>query len=373
MIIKTIVKKILTLCLSLIIATPTGLFAQAASAGNKTEEDIKQAISSQDKYLKDFSDLVLWGLVIGAVSVISYKAGHFVGDIEGFGRGYKMGKTGLIVAENKRVKKVPANNHFSGKKINPSDYLSSLKATEASSKLDANLLKEFNALKLQLLKLANKSNSNTTLSEMVLRADKQLMALSMAKTEKEFNVLKNQLVKSLADLSGAKITKPSIARKLREYISHIYRKISGKGGLLGISLIAATGTAIILMDSTEASAKTISNKRVFVTRELMLTAETAPDIMLAKVLILKEQYGLDLVSSVIYEKQDKLYAPLAAQIAVAENADSRSQAQAFFDKLSKEKSAEAKEAELLKQLKEEAWTDNFIEGMKNSNGRAFAH
>jgi beta-galactosidase/beta-glucuronidase len=75
------------------------------------------------------------------------------------------------------------------------------------------------------------------------------------------------------------------------------------------------GTALVLI-SGNAQAATISDSRLLAQRELAFSFQNTPDMFLVTVLNAKDKYGIETVSSVIYEKQKDYYPLFANQLQV---------------------------------------------------------
>ena len=120
--------------------------------------------------------------------------------------------------------------------------------------------------------------------------------------------------KALAELA-AKSEAKGIKEAANTFLSRISKEVKGKGGIIGLGVILVAGTALVLI-SGNAQAATISDSRLLAQRELAFSFQNTPDMFLVTVLNAREKYGIEAVSSVIYEKQKDYYPLFANQLQV---------------------------------------------------------
>lgn len=92
-----------------------------------------------------------------------------------------------------------------------------------------------------------------------------------------------------------------------------------KGGGLAMAAGAVIGIGLLFTASSQASAKDISNSRLAISRELKATLNATPTLLATKVITLKNAYGAPLVSSIIYENKDAMLPLLKKQFANMRN------------------------------------------------------
>ncbi len=124
----------------------------------------------------------------------------------------------------------------------------------------------------------------------------------------------------------AEIAVKSEAKGIREaaqnFLTRISKEVKGKGGLIGVGAVLVAGTALLFL-SGDATIGIVSNNRLLVQRELAFSFQNTPDMFLVSVVNAKEKYGIDAVSSVIYENQAKYYPLFAAQMDVMRTPEGR--------------------------------------------------
>jgi len=141
----------------------------------------------------------------------------------------------------------------------------------------------------------------------------------------------------------------------REFLRLLNRRLTN-GGLLGIGAVAVIGGALMLTGSSQASAQTVSNPRLFVARELKSTLQKTPSLMAVKTIVLRNTYGTDLVASVIYENKDSMLPLLKKQFADMDRPEVKAQAAAVIRQFGAA-SAGAEKKQLLKSVNKKAADD----------------
>lgn len=110
----------------------------------------------------------------------------------------------------------------------------------------------------------------------------------------------------------------SVETAAKTFLRQVTKELKGKGGAIGVGAVMLASVALIFVAQPTYAAQ-VSNSRLAVQRELSFAYQNTPDLFLAQVIKAKEQYGLNIVSSVMYEKQDAYYPLFKAQSDVMNN------------------------------------------------------
>ncbi len=100
-----------------------------------------------------------------------------------------------------------------------------------------------------------------------------------------------------------------LTRVHRKFLSTCSAHLKGKGGAVGAVLVAVSAIGVLTMSSVESQASMVSNKRLVVENILEDSYQNRPELFGYEVFLLKEKFGEQLVSSVLYEKRTR-YMPL---------------------------------------------------------------
>lgn len=299
------VSKVLSLFLSFSIFVPNMSFA-GVNPAQKTQQEIKVALSAPEKYEKSSTaEYIAWSIGVLAAGAVSYKAGHFIGDIKGFSRGFN------------------AAGGFAAKDLSSSQ-------AAMISKLE----KQIVSLQSQLLNVKTAGSAEDKVIRLIVRLNSQLCALKHKRDSEDIAVLKRSIAKTIHDISIAEVKDSSTKRILSKFITQAEKSLGKKSVITALaSLLASAAIAAFVL--TEDENYNISSSRVIVSRQLAQAFEAGPQVFTLKVLYLKQRYGLEVVSSVIYENQAKYYPALEGQLAHFKNEENRLMA----DLLTKEVSA----------------------------------
>ena len=351
-------KKSVVLGLSINLALP---FSSFAGQYPKTQDEVKILISAPDKYKKEagVKGFVIWSLIVIAVGRLSYSVGTATKGLKDYDKGFEAGKTfaadhlNTILSREKRkaaseafdrgfIKgKEDASLQFSdmfatGKKVG---YNEGLKTGARNGyvygmlnrRADTDMLERYSGLKvfrpvpvskaeLETLRQLNKQTEilqakllteegiNGTKKELVVlmyQADKQVRNFKAAKNPEDIMRLRLELNNTIENLSKTHLPDEVSRNVLKEYVADISSLLKDKGGIVGLTVVGIAGAATLLLSSCS-DGYGISNNRVIVQRELSKTFAKYPEIFAAKVLMLKDKYGLETVSSVLYENKQML-------------------------------------------------------------------
>lgn len=144
--------------------------------------------------------------------------------------------------------------------------------------------------------------------------------LSSAETEEARAKLSSYIErdsKQLAELA-AKSEVKGVKEAASAFLSRLGKSLKSRGGIIGIGIVLVAGTTLMLISGSEQPSQ-ISNKRLLAQRELSFSFENTPDMFLVSVINAKEKYGIEVVSSVIYEEQARYYPLFLSQINVMNN------------------------------------------------------
>lgn len=286
-------KKALSLVISFSLIVPNIALA-AQNAGQKTQTEIKQALTAPERYSKtSAAEYIAWGMGVLAAGAIGYKAGHFLGDIKGFGRGFD------------------AAGGFAARDL-------TAKQAAAIGKLERQVI----VLQEQLLSASTTASAEDNVIRLIVRLNSQLSALKQRRTKEEVSALKRAIERTISEIPVAEVKDPSTRRILSKFITQAEKSLGKKGLVMALaSLFASVAVAIVV--SGEGEKYDISSSRVIVSRQLAQAFEAGPQVFTLKTLYLKQKYGVEVVSSVIYENQSKYYPALQSQLAMFENQENR--------------------------------------------------
>ncbi len=178
---------------------------------------------------------------------------------------------------------------------------------------------ENNALTAELQHLQQKLRARDRIigaqdeiSNMIIKINKELLELNAAKNTREAERLTTSIEASIARLSGAKVPNLTLRQNLIKFLEGVSSHLKGKGGIIGMTAVAAAGAALAFISFGEDSSSGISNSRLAVTRLLSATYTETPELLFVTTQQLKKKYGDAVVVDVVYENQAK-YAPLIKQ------------------------------------------------------------
>ncbi len=288
------INKILSLFLSFSLLIPNIAMAGQASSP-KTQAEIKQALTSPEKYSKtSAAEYIAWSIGVLAAGAIGYKAGHFIGDIKGFGRGFN------------------AAGGFSAKEL-----------THSQAVIIARLEKQVAALQTQLLSAKSAGSAEDKVIRLIVRLNSQLASLKDKQTGRtEAETIKKSIRKTIEDISVAEVKDPGTKRILSKFLTQAEKSLGKKTAITALaSLFVSIAIAALMLG--EEGQQEISSSRIIVSRQLAQAFEAGPQVFTLKALYLKQKYGLEVVSSVIYENQAKYYPALQGQLALFENKENR--------------------------------------------------
>lgn len=290
---KNIAKQITACIMSTALLMPGTLYASDTSA-LKSQEEIKIALTSPEKYSKTSSaEYIAWGIGVLAAGAVGYKVGHFLGDLKGFGRGFK------------------AAGGFSAGEL-----------TRGQADIIAKLEKQVITLQNQLLSVKTAARGEDEVIRLIVRLNSQLAALKQKRTQAEIETLKKGIKKTIYDISAAEVKDPATKRILYKFLTQAEKSLRKKSIILALASVL-TSVAIALIFSGEEENNNISSSRIIVSRQLEQAFESGPQVFTLKALYLKQRYGIEVVSSVIYEKQVKYFPVLREQLAHFDNAENR--------------------------------------------------
>ncbi len=286
-------KKVLSVVLSFSFFVPNVSLAANGAVG-KTQEEIKLAITAPEKYSKtSAAEYIAWSIGVLAAGAIGYKAGHFIGDIKGFGRGFN------------------AAGGFAARDL-----------TKSQAALITKLEKQVLTLQNQLLSVKTAGAAEDKVIRLIVRLNSQLAALKQKRTQKEISNLKAAIGKTIGEISAAEVKDPSTKRILSKFMTQAEKSLRKKSVILTLASVFAS-VAIAVAVAGEEEKYNISSSRVVVSRQLAQAFEAGPQVFALKTLYLKQKYGLEVVSSVIYENQSKYYSVLQEQLAHFNNPENR--------------------------------------------------
>ncbi len=145
------------------------------------------------------------------------------------------------------------------------------------------------------------------------KANWNLMLLKSSQSGQQASILEGEITAAVHNLKGIQLV--GAKKELVDNFSDaVLRALKQRGGLLGLSAIALFSAGVTLMSGGDNNVS-ISHKRLNVERVLKYVYEKNPELFAAQTFILKEEYGADMVASVLYEHQR--YLPLLkAQIRI---------------------------------------------------------
>ena len=101
----------------------------------------------------------------------------------------------------------------------------------------------------------------------------------------------------------------------RKFLQVLNERLPKKVGVIGITAVAVIGGGLLLLGTSEAGAQTISNSRLAVSRELKSALSVTPSLLSTKIITLRNAYGVNVVSSVIYENRETMLPLVKRQFA----------------------------------------------------------
>lgn len=289
--------KAVSLSLSFLLMTQSFVFAAGIPA-KKSREEIKVMLTAPDKYISKagIGGDCVWAIAVLAAGAIGYKAGHFIGDIRGFGRGYKV----RPMAESEALIKSQA------------EFIKSLE-------------KEIANLSRQLAKSKALNSQEDKAVRLVVRLNSQIAALKERKMAAETEKIKKSIAGTIDELYKLEFKDPSTKRVMGKFLDQASKSIGKKGILLAIASLFASIAAVVLLSGAE-DKYPVSTARLAVTRQLKAASVQGPQALALTALNLKKQYGADIVASVIYENQASFLPSLEKQLSAFANEDNRAAA-----------------------------------------------
>lgn len=156
-------------------------------------------------------------------------------------------------------------------------------------------------------------------SNLLKRLNVDIKEVSLAKEPSAQALARTKALQTVEEISALPSSSAYVEKRLSEIVRVARENIRGKGGVAGIAVVAVLSAVWALSSSTEENVKLVSNNRLAIERELKETFKKNPDLLSAKVAILKDIYGLQAVSSVIYENQYSMLPVLEKQIKIISN------------------------------------------------------
>ncbi len=280
------------LCFSLFV--PSISFA-GVSSERKTQQEIKVALSAPDRYNHSSNwEYIAWSIGVLAAGGIGYKAGHFLGEVKGFGRGVNaLGGVG--------VRDMSRNQ----------------------AAIIAKLEKQVLELQNTIFALRTATPAEDKVIHLMVRLNSQLASLKSKQTGRyEAEAIKKSIRKTIEDLSIAEVKDPATKRVLYKFLTQAEKSLGKKTVITALASLFVT-IAITALVAGEEVKQEISSSRTIITRELSQAFKAGPQAFTIKALYLKQQYGLEVVSSVIYENQTEYFPVLQQQLAYFENPENR--------------------------------------------------
>lgn len=154
---------------------------------------------------------------------------------------------------------------------------------------------------------------------LMAKANKNISVLTSAPRSSQTTSLEQEIT---ATINALKKVPVNGAKKefVDSFSNAILCRLKTRGGLLVGIGVAALFSAGIIAVSGDKPAPSISYARLNIQRSVKDIYETRPELFATQILVLKDQYGAELVSSVLYENQE--YLPLLqAQLSVISSAE----------------------------------------------------
>ncbi len=406
------IKKVITTFLAIQLTCGNILFANPMPQNKISKQEIQAEISKTKEMTINISPAAAAVIVagLGAAGYLVYKAGHFIGDVRGFGRGYVNGQftaaahyeQDLVSAKKQyreavRLIEKNADNAIAAARIADKDAIKAANKVgfEAGYKrgisagstrtyqyingdlprpnsLITKMLEEragenfSEELTKSLTKLASDIQGKDELSGMMRKVNGEINGFKIiwSKNGREgLAVVIENNVNEMLRLS--KKSPQYIQRIVKQMAEETLSQIKGKGGILGLVLVAGLGAATFMSCSNEEQAGVISNKRAAAEKAILHTFENAPELLAAQVFVTSEMYGDTLVAGIVYEHSDDLWPVLLDQLKAMQSDEVRG---FLADVMAQqadmaEKAAQAKQEE---QLKKDLQDDSFMENLSKS-------
>lgn len=272
----------------------------------------------QNAFEKDLTKAQLLGFNSGydaafrgseQLSEVYYQRGFRAGYEQKAADGLTSGK---VIAATKRAKVSAAEADA---------LISSLKQEIIRLEGDLGVLKHLTGQDREIVSLmaqVNKKISSLTLtprSEQSVAVEREINSALNALKQVPVNGVKKEFVDSFAN--------------------SVLCRLKTRGGLLlSVGTLALFSAGVIAM-SKDKAAHAVSYTRLNIQRSIKGVYDSRPELFATQIIILKEQYGAELVSSVLYENQE--YLPLLqAQLRVISSAELRKLMRSFTGRTSPE-------------------------------------
>lgn len=189
--------------------------------------------------------------------------------------------------------------------------LTVFKKSGKMSKIEAEALieslkKELSLLQGTLGSLKAATKADEQIISLMSSLNRQLLSLKKASSLQEASEIEKEILQTTQKIKNI----PAFGAKkelVENFTDAVFRSLKKHGGIVSLGAVALFSVGV-LMFSGEKEIAEISHKRLDAQRTLRQTYETNPALFASQTLILKEEYGIDLVSSVLYENQH--YLPL---------------------------------------------------------------
>ena len=314
-------KRITAVMLAVLLACPNiSLATVGNTAASKTQDDVKVLLTTPDKYKKskNYGEYLFWSTAVVASGFCGYKIGKVVGHVHGFGNGINMsGAQELKALTGQQQAKL--------------------------MQVEKQLLK----LQKQLVK-TNASSAEDQAIQLIIRLNSQISGLKGLRRYEEESA-KKSISKTIDKLYALELKNVSTRRMMGKFLDQASKSLGKKGTMWAIASILPASIACILLLNEEERTP-ISNNRLAVQRQLQTAYAAGAQVFALKAISLKNKYGLELVSSVIYENRAKFYPVLSEQIAMFANRDNRLVADAMLGS-AKQSSGYSFKYNLVKSLK----------------------
>lgn len=210
-----------------------------------------------------------------------------------FGKGYRAGYGQKTVEQFMEGKSVVLPRSGKLVKVKADDLIKALR-------------EELVRLHGQIGSLRASAAMDKQIISLVSEAGQKLALLDRTTSAQETATLRHELSLAASHMNNVPVTG---ARKelLKSFSTSISRRLKGGAGALGVGAVILFSAAAIAT-AYKNPPHEISHNRLGVQRALQRVYESKPELFATQVFIFKEEYGVNFVSSVLYENQH--YLPL---------------------------------------------------------------